>query len=234
MFIGCGHNCDNIPDAMLAHSSIIQPFQFLTEDESRILASYGPPGTSPPLAWRDGLVVRIFLATGLRRFELQALQPESFRHHLNALWIVVTGKGSRVRWIPFPEHLHQEILDLQKALSTNVIIPAWPITCPTKISAAAYNTIARSVSRAGRHSLGRHIHCHLLRHTAASLMLSTGAPLQGVQAILGHVHTSTTSRYIHAHPRMLLHAASPAFYEAIGVHPTQTLIRFPIERRKTN
>lgn len=219
---------------MPAYSSITQPLPFLTEDESRRLSSYGPPGSADRLAWRDGLVVRILLSTGLRRFELQALRPESFRFHLDSLWVVITGKGSRTRWIPFPSNLHKEIHNLQLVLETRAIIPAWPIADPTRIAPASYNTIARAVDRAGWSTLGRHINPHLLRHTAASLMLATGAPLQAVQAILGHSRIATTERYIHAHPRMLLQAASLSFYEAIGITPAQTLIKFPTERRISN
>jgi len=40
-------------------------------------------------------------------------------------------------------------------------------------------------------------HCHGLRHTAASELAEEGFSLTTIAAQLGHVHVSTTSRYIH-------------------------------------
>lgn len=224
----CGKDVDIIPDAMPTYSSMPTPTEFLTEEETRALSAYGPPG-SRPVQWRDGIIVRILLATGLRRFEIVALQPESFRLYINARWIVVKGKGSRVRWVPFPDSLYRELSQLQASLSTSIIIPAWPLNRTDLIHQASYSLIELSVHRAGIATLGRHINPHLLRHTAASLLIATGAPLQAVQSILGHSRIATTERYIHAHPRMILQAASPAFYETIGIAARQTLLEFPIQ-----
>lgn len=40
-------------------------------------------------------------------------------------------------------------------------------------------------------------HCHGLRHTAASELLEEGFDLATIARQLGHVHVSTTSRYLH-------------------------------------
>jgi site-specific recombinase XerD len=42
------------------------------------------------------------------------------------------------------------------------------------------------------------LHCHALRHSAASLMLANGANLVQVRDTLGHASVVTTSRYLHA------------------------------------
>ena len=39
------------------------------------------------------------------------------------------------------------------------------------------------------------LHSHLARHTFATLMLSQGAPIQNVSAMLGHTNVKQTQRY---------------------------------------
>jgi site-specific recombinase XerD len=42
----------------------------------------------------------------------------------------------------------------------------------------------------------RHIHVHVLRHSAAMLEEELGASLAGICAFLGHANPSTTMRYL--------------------------------------
>ena len=42
-----------------------------------------------------------------------------------------------------------------------------------------------------------HMHPHVLRHSAATLLAEVGVPVHEIQALLGHADLRTTQRYIH-------------------------------------
>ena len=59
----------------------------------------------------------------------------------------------------------------------------------------------RAVSKLTTEAIGRHVHPHALRHTAATLLAEAGVPMKVAQEILGHTTDSMTSRvYTHVLP----------------------------------
>jgi len=192
----------------------------LSPGECQLIASYGPPGTCPITAWRDGLVVRLLLSTGLRRAELVSLTLDQIEFWHSQPWIrLKTGKGDRPRDIPLLPHLLKELHSLRAAYSAppGVFIPSCANSRTRHIS---YVGVWRAVHRASTRSLGRHVNPHCLRHTMATLMLWKGASLIAVQAILGHTSIATTQLYLHPLPDQILDAYNPAFLSASGLAPT--------------
>ncbi|MCA9661100.1 MAG: tyrosine-type recombinase/integrase [Myxococcales bacterium] len=49
---------------------------------------------------------------------------------------------------------------------------------------------------------------HILRHTFCSRLAARGAPPKAIQELAGHVHSSTTDRYMHLAPSALRTAIS--------------------------
>jgi integrase len=66
--------------------------------------------------------------------------------------------------------------------------------------------------RSRTHSLGVHVHPHKLRHTAVSLMLDAGVPLETVSKVVGHSSIRTTADLYHS----LLDDGRDAAASAIG------------------
>lgn len=58
-------------------------------------------------------------------------------------------------------------------------------------------------SHIARAEIGKTGACHLLRHTAATLMLEGGADIRHIQEMLGHTQLSTTALYARVSIRLL-------------------------------
>jgi integrase len=115
--------------------------------------------------------------------------------------LTVVGKGSKPRTVALPPATWHAIAEYVADRSEGPIF----ITS----SGARWDRVAaaRSLDRiAGRAGLP-HLHPHVLRHTAATLALDAGAPLDRVQALLGHADPRTTMRYAAARERLETSAA---------------------------
>jgi len=61
----------------------------------------------------------------------------------------------------------------------------------------------RTWNSGSRTAAGHHVHTHALRHSFATESINRGAPLNVVQAALGHEKPDMTLRYIKANPRQV-------------------------------
>lgn len=151
------------------------------------------------LGLRDRAILETFYSTGMRCGELVNLKV----YDLDTERRIVTirqGKGRKDRVVPIGE----------RALSW---ITKYSLDVrPTLVSQT--NEASLFVSRRGR-PLGRNNlsalvkgymlragidkrgSCHLLRHTAATLMMENGADLRSLQMFLGHKRLNTTQIYTH-------------------------------------
>lgn len=189
----------------------------LTSIEAQRLSSHGAT-RSNLIAWRDGFICRVFLATGIRRAELTALRSNSILFHEGNPWLLINGKGGRVRTVPIPVTLLEESDSLRRAYRAprRVLVPT---RHHGRVTAIKYYGVWRAVARASAGSIGRHIHPHILRHTAATLMLNNGGSIIAVMAILGHTSIRTTERYLHAIPNAMSECLGSKYLEAVGLLP---------------
>lgn len=106
----------------------------------------------------------------------------------------VVGKGGRRRVVPLSAFT-LELLD--------PMLPWGPLIVGRDGAHVDRYAAAHMVRRVGRAAaLDRPISPHILRHTAATLALDGGAPVQTVADLLGHSSPTTTMRYVAGRERL--------------------------------
>lgn len=142
------------------------------------------------------LAILLMATTGIRVAELVALRIQDIETTDGS--IRVHGKGSRERTV-FVTNItllkrlrchaakRQKISPLHGKLFVNQ--RGLPLTT------SAFRSHLRKASDASR--VTRHVTPHMLRHTAATLLLEEGVDIRVVQRLLGHQSISTTEIYTH-------------------------------------
>ena len=144
---------------------------------------------------RDSLILEMLYSTGIRVSELTNIKVKDISNDS----IKILGKGSKERIVYYGSRC-SELLDkyLNKSrnnLNTNNIEYLIISKTGKKINDREIRKIIDIASiKAG---LNFKISPHVLRHTFASHMLSSGADLRSVQELLGHENLSTTQIYTH-------------------------------------
>lgn len=141
----------------------------------------------------DHCMVQVLLGTGMRVSELVHARTWHVRREGDYTTIQITRKGDTTDRVPLPE-------DAARAIRTHVGSRTGPILQGRGDVAATRQEIARRLERLAR-TAGSDLpkltpHC--LRHTAATLAIAAGEPIERVQEMLGHESITTTMRYYHA------------------------------------
>lgn len=156
----------------------------------RLLAACDP-GTA--VGRRDLAVLTVLARLGLRSGEVASLCLGDIDWRAGEL--VVTGKGGRRDRLPMPVDVGETLAEYcrrgrpattSRTLFVHVRAPFGPLS-----SGAVGHIVARAGERAG---VGR-VGAHRLRHTAASAMRRTGAPMFEIGQVLRHRFVVTTAIY---------------------------------------
>lgn len=141
---------------------------------------------------RMAALVAVGLTTGLRIDELLGLTPSHLRTDGGGrVLATVIGKRGRTRTVVVPPLAAERLV----ALTPDVRDPYFM----TRTGKPWTQREARdALGRLGRSIGVSKLHPHLLRHTAASLALASGASMEAVRAMLGHESLATTQRYVRA------------------------------------
>ena len=156
------------------------------------------PERSTPEDVRDGVMVEVLYATGLRVSELVTLQIADV--NLDVGFAVILGKGNKQRLVPMGEIATAKLRDylmrtrplLLKRRSSRYMFVTRRGTPMTR---QGFWKLLRA--RAARVGLAPLPSPHMLRHSFATHLLERGADLRSVQAMLGHTDIATTQIYTH-------------------------------------
>ena len=156
--------------------------------------------TAKLLRCRNGLVLKFLYLTAARRGEAADLRWDDIvqdgTFYVAVLRFTKSGKEQRIK---LRDELHEELsswrlLCQQNSIDSAYVFPSLGFrTLAHQMSGKGINDI---VSRLGK-AIGLNISAHYLRHTAITLALELGEPLQKVQSYARHASANTTIRYFH-------------------------------------
>lgn len=160
--------------------------------------------TTKRLGKRDGALLELFYASGLRLSEICQLRLESY--DADEGMVRVTGKGGKTRIIPVGVSA-QKAIELYLSSERSELVTA-RTTSHLFISVrggALSPDRGRSIvkQRAKAAGIESTVYPHLLRHCFATHLLENGADLRVIQEMLGHADISTTQIYTHVDQKRL-------------------------------
>lgn len=202
----------------------------LTLEQAEALLEHGP-GTPPPpdkpgRPWennhtRDRYLIALLIVVGPRVSELCAANTDDFSTSDGVTQWRIIGKGGKERHNPLSPWLEEQ-------RATYLATPRPPITkkaTPAQVTDAqkavfvtgrgtrlAPRDVQRILDRAHQRVLtadparARRATPHALRHTTATLLLSSGWDVKVVQQLLGHASLATTGKYLDHVPGELARA----------------------------
>ena len=157
------------------------------------------------------LAIALLLATGMRVGELAALRLGDI--DVIAGRLKIFGKGSRERTVFVTDaRLRDELRTylaarhggMKQCAESRLLVD--DRTRP--LSAARIRNLVARLGRAA--GMGRRLTPHVLRHTAATMLLESGTDIRFVQRLLGHRSIVTTQIYTHVSDRALQAALTRA------------------------
>jgi site-specific recombinase XerD len=142
--------------------------------------------------YRDRVLVGIMSLEGCRTVEMHALKIEDIVRQGNKCGLRVSAKRS-TRIIPLTDNLR---LQLEKYLEVRRKVLRRKINSNDYVRRGIRAIIDRYLEATElKHTPGRTLSAHSLRHTAGTLSMRAGADLRQVQDLLGHADPRTTSLY---------------------------------------
>jgi len=144
--------------------------------------------------FRDRAVLELFFSTGLRVSELCALNRDI---DLSRDEMTVRGKGDKVRIVFLSDRAKKAIkeylkvrADMEEALFVGHTKEKRRRLTPRSIERIVHHYALQA-------GISKKVTPHVIRHSFATDLLSNGADLRSVQALLGHAHIGTTQVYTH-------------------------------------
>ena len=153
---------------------------------------------------RNRLILKIFYFTGVRVDELCQLRKKNIQKtSADAYYLLVEGKGKKVRSINLPSHLVIDIFNYAEKISTFFLFTSGLFhgkeLIEKPLNPSQVFRIVRAAAKNAKVSVMPSP--HWLRHTCATHSIEAGAPIHVVQKTLGHESISTTGKYLDIRPK---------------------------------
>ncbi len=170
------------------------------------------PNDSSVVSLRDRFLIAVMVMEGCRTVEMHRADIKDIVRRGNDIGLRVNGKRS-VRVVPLiPDlvTLLERYLEARKVSGKELLILDSPLIISVACNNYGHRLSRRSIQRVIdkylkatglKHTEGRTLSAHSLRHTAGTLALRTGADLRQVQDLLGHADPRTTAIYAHVGDR---------------------------------
>ena len=154
--------------------------------------------TADAVGKRDKVVLLLTAVLGMRGSSVRTLELENIRWRSGEIYLPKT-KNQRAQVLPIPQEVGEALADYilngrPESEDRNVILrhhpPVRPLVAPGAVSRIVRRRLQRlSVPMPNRPGV------HLLRHSLATRMVNTGAPIKQIADLLGHRSINTTAIY---------------------------------------
>jgi site-specific recombinase XerD len=142
------------------------------------------------------VIVQLMVATGMRVGELCKLKLDDLSPDCTTVRIHGKGARDRVAYVTdsnLRRELHRLIADRRKTL--NGVEALFVNRYGAQMRPQSVRSKLRRLAKEA--GLARRVTPHMLRHTAATLLIETGVDIRFVQRLLGHSSIATTEIYTH-------------------------------------
>lgn len=157
------------------------------------------PDASTPQGLRDSAILELLFSTGLRISELCNLSIDDV--DLSRDEFSVRGKGDKIRVVFLSDSARESIrtyLKSRKDMDDALFIQYGKNAKDAKTLRLSPRAVQRMLKvHAAKAGITRKVSPHVIRHSFATDLLSNGADLRSVQALLGHANIGTTQIYTH-------------------------------------
>lgn len=157
------------------------------------------PDTSTLVGKRDKAILELLFSTGLRISELTGLCTDDV--DLSRDEFSVRGKGDKIRVVFLSDDARKALQLYQKArkdMDEAMFVQYGKNAKSAKDLRLSPRAVQRLLKTyATKAGITRKVTPHVIRHSFATDLLSNGADLRSVQALLGHANIGTTQIYTH-------------------------------------
>lgn len=157
------------------------------------------PDTATPAGLRDRAILELLFSTGLRISELCGLSIDDV--DLTRDEFSVRGKGDKIRVVFLSDSAKRaikEYLQTRKDMDDALFVQYGKNMKNAKELRLSPRAVQRMLKAcAAKAGITRKVSPHVIRHSFATDLLSNGADLRSVQALLGHANIGTTQIYTH-------------------------------------